>query len=231
MSAAAKTALSAASGKPPLPKWAEAVRRKYLGGEASMFLLHRNVFDRVLYDGKFWSVEEFLARVLLWDNKARILTYDPASRIRFVKGGSEKSEELLAAIGSEDPLSYLENQLHGTEPTAVILSYAGSIVPPGDEHFLAQADRVNVVRLHRWSLSESLAEKDSVVFLLSESLAEVHPKLVSNPRVAAVEIPLPDRDGRAAVIRHSDKGIDDKQLARLAGHTSGLRAVQIAQFL
>ena len=231
MSAATKTALSAASGKPPLPKWAEAVRRKYLGGEASMFLLHRNVFDRVLYDGKFWSVEEFLARVLLWDNKSRILTYDPASRIRFVKGGSEKSEELLAALGSEDPLSYLESQLHGAEPTAVIVSYAGSVVPPGDEHFLAQADRVNVVRLHRWSLSETLAEKDSVVFLLSESLAEVHPKLVSNPRVAAVEIPLPDREARAAVIRHCDKGIDDKQLERLAEHTSGLRAVQIAQFL
>ena len=224
-----KTVSSAS--KPPLPKWAETVRRKYLGGEASMFLLHGNVFDRVLYDGKFWSVEEFLARVLLWDNKARIFTYDPASKIRVVKGGGEKSEELLAAVGSDDPLSYLESQLHGSEPTAVILSYAGSIVPPGDEHFLAQTDRVNVVRLHRWSLSDALAEKDSVVFLLSESLAEVHPKLVSNPRVGAVEIPLPDRDARAAVIRHSDKGIDDKQLARLAEHTSGLRAVQIAQFL
>lgn len=228
----AKTASSAgSSGKPPLPRWAEAVRRKYLGGEASMFLLHRNVFDRVLYDGRFWSVEEFLARVLLWDNKARIITYDPASRIRFLKGGSQKSEELLAALGAEDPLAYLENQLHGTEPTAVIISYAGSVAPPGDEHFLAQTDRVNVVRLHRWSLSESLAEKDSVVFLLSESLAEVHPKLVSNPRVAAVEIPLPDREARAAVIRHCDKGIDARQCERLAEHTSGLRAVQIAQFL
>jgi hypothetical protein len=30
---------------PPLPRWAEAVRRKYLGGEASMFVLHHNVFD------------------------------------------------------------------------------------------------------------------------------------------------------------------------------------------
>jgi len=223
--------VSVAKDKPALPKWAEAVRRKYLGGEASMFLLHRNVFDRVLYDGKFWSLEEFLARVLLWDNKARILTYDPASKVRFVKGGSEKSEELLAALGNEDPLAYLEGQLQGNESTAVILSYAGSIVPPGDEHFLSQGDRVNVVRLHRWSLSDALAEKDSVVFLLSESLAEVHPKLVSNPRVGAVEIPLPDRDARAAVIRHADKNIDDKQLARLAEHTSGLRAVQIAQFL
>lgn len=225
-----KTA-SAGGAKPPLPRWAETVRRKYLGGEASMFLLHRNVFDRVLYDGRFWSVEEFLARVLLWDNKARIISYDPASKLRFVKGGGEKSEELLAALGSEDPLAYLEGQLHGSEPTAVILSYAGSIVPPGDEHFLAQTDRVNVVRLHRWSLSEAIAEKDHVVFLLSESLAEVNPRLVANPRVAAVEIPLPDRETRAEVIRHCDKGIEEKHLARLAEHTSGLRAVQIAQFL
>ncbi len=220
-----------ADNKPPLPKWAETVRRKYLGGEASMFLLHRNVFDRVLYDGKFWSVEEFLARVLLWDNKARIITYDPASKLRYVKGGGEKSEELLAALGAEDPLAYLEGQLIGSESTAVILSYAGSIVPPGDEHFLAQTDRVNGVRLHRWSLSASITDKDHVVFLLAESLAEVNPRLVANPRVAAVEIPLPDREARAAVIRHADKGIEDKPLARLAEHTSGLRAVQIAQFL
>ncbi len=59
----------------------------------------------------------------------------------------------------------------------------------------------------------------------------MHPKLVSNPRVGAVEIPLPDREAREAVIRHADKGIDGKQLTRLAEHTSGLRAVQIAQFL
>ena len=39
----------------------------------------------------------------------------------------------VAALGSEDPLAYLESQLHGSDPTALILSYAGSIVPPGDE--------------------------------------------------------------------------------------------------
>src|ERR1700752_4347270 len=115
------------STQAPLPRWAETVRRKYLGGEASMFLLHRNVFDHVLYDGRTWSVPDFLARILLWDNKERILSYDPASGIRFIKGGGDKAEELLAARAGEDPLAYLELQLDGGDGTAVILSYAGSI--------------------------------------------------------------------------------------------------------
>ena len=44
---------------------AEAVRRKYLGGEASMFVLYHNVFDEILYGGRFYSLVEFLAEVLL----------------------------------------------------------------------------------------------------------------------------------------------------------------------
>lgn len=196
-----------------------------------MFLLHRNVFDKVLHDGRFWTLPDFLSQVLLGDNKSKIITYDPAGGIRYLKGGSDKSAQLIAARGNEDPLAYLEGQLQGGDGTAVILAYAGSIVPPGEENFLSQQDRTNAVRLHRWSLSEEIGAKDNVVFLLSESLAEVHPKLVGNPRVAAVEIPLPDRELRAAVIRQADKDIDDTQLERLASHTSGLRAMQIVQFL
>jgi len=114
---------------------------------------------------------------------------------------------------------------------AVIISYAGSIVPPGDESFLSQQDRVNVVRLHRWSLSPAIVGRDNVIFLLSESLAELHPKLVANPRVAAVEVPMPDQEERAAAIRHSDPGIDPAHVQRLASHTSGLRVMQIVQLL
>ncbi len=34
-----------------LPAWAEDLRRRYVRGEASMFVLHGNVFDAVVQDG------------------------------------------------------------------------------------------------------------------------------------------------------------------------------------
>lgn len=232
-----------APAKVELPHWAEAVRRKYLGGEASMFVLHRNVFDQVLANGRLWPLPEFLAHVLLWDNKEQILLYDAATGIRALKqeaGSLGQSAALgqallptaaLPADEAGDALARIELQLMARDRLAVIISYAGSIVPPGDESFLALQDRVNVVRLHRWSLSPTIVGRDNVIFLLSESLAELHPKLVANPRVAAVEIPMPDAQERAAAIRHADPGIDAVAVERLASHTSGLRVMQIVQLL
>ena len=215
--------------KGELPRWAETIRRKYLGGEASMFVLHRNVFDHVLANGRLWPLPEFLAHVLLWDNKEQILTYDAAAGLRALKG--EATTLAAEAEEGSDALARIETLLMAKDRLAVIISYAGTLVPPGDESFLAQQDRINVVRLHRWSLSPAIVGRDNVIFLLSESLAELHPKLVANPRVAAIEIPMPDAEERAAAIRHSDPGIEAQVVERLAGHTSGLRVMQIVQLL
>ena len=40
--------MSAPEIRPLLPAWAETVRARYLAGEASVFVLYRNVFDRYL---------------------------------------------------------------------------------------------------------------------------------------------------------------------------------------
>ncbi len=47
-----------------LPDWADDLRRRYLRGEASMFLLRGNVFDTVLCDNRAWSLVDFLNEVL-----------------------------------------------------------------------------------------------------------------------------------------------------------------------
>ena len=49
----------------PLPAWAEELRRRYLRGEASQFVVHGNVHDLVLHGGALVPVNEFLCRVLL----------------------------------------------------------------------------------------------------------------------------------------------------------------------
>ena len=218
----------------PLPRWAETVRRKYLGGESSMFVLHQNVFDEILYAGRFYSLIDFLAEILLGSNKQTILVYDPSAGARYAKrsASSPSSAEPLAANKPpEEALALIEEEILLRNSAALIVPYAGSIAPPGDDHMLAYSDRMAAIRLHRWSMSPELESKDNVVFLLTESLVELNPKIVSNPRVAAVQVPLPDLEERVAVIRHVDKTIDAAHAQRLAEHASGLRAVQIAQLL
>ncbi len=216
-----------------LPRWAETVRRKYLGGEATVFVLHNNVFDEILHDGKLWTLVDFLVEVLLRENKDTILVYDPSSGVRYARraGGGAASEPLGANKPPEEALAAIEQEILLRNSAALIIPYAGSVAPPGDESFLSIADRIATIRLHRWSLSTQLANKDNVVFLLVESLPELNPRLVSNPRIGAVEVPLPDRAERAAVIRHVDASIDAAHVERLAEHSAGLRAVQLAQLL
>lgn len=215
-----------------LPRWAETIRRKYVGGEASMFVLHRNVFDEILHGDTFYSLVDFLSEVLLKDNKDTIIVYDPSAGVRYAKRTSTLgTEPVRPNKPPEEALADIEHEILLRHSAALIVSYAGSIAPPGEENFLSHPDRMNAIRLHRWSMSPELETKDNVVFLLSESLAELNAKLVANPRVAAIEVPLPDLDERAAVIRKADPGMHEDDVERIAEHSAGLRAVQIAQLL
>lgn len=197
-----------------------------------MFVLYRNVFDEILYDGRLYGVVEFLAEVLLAGNKQHVTVFDPSQGLRSLGGDVASTEAALRATDDGvDPLAFIERRLMASVKNAVIVNYAGSVAPLGEETLLSQQDRINAIRLHRWSQSPWLNGGDNVVFLLSESLAELNAKLVANPRISAVEIPLPDAVERAAIIRHCDNDIDPQHVARLAEHSAGLRAVQIAQIL
>src|SRR6476469_3118398 len=93
-----------------LPAWAEDLRRRYLRGEASMFVLHGNVYDVVLYDGKMMGLTEFLTDVLLKDSKETIAVYNVATGTRFSKHakGETAIEDLLLASDKDKIFSALE---------------------------------------------------------------------------------------------------------------------------
>jgi AAA+ superfamily predicted ATPase len=217
----------------PLPPWVEDIRGKYLAGEASVFVLHLNVFDQVLHEGRYYSVTDFLGRVLLWPTKRNIIVYDPAAGISLLRQSEElaKVEALRLARTPREVLPLLEAILFSASGTALIMTYAGALVPAGEFHFLSEHDRINIVTLHRWSLSKELADKDNLVFLQTEMLSELSPLLIGNPRIAAIEVPLPDLGVRADVIRKSDATLEATEAELLAKHTAGLRAVQIAALL
>ncbi|MFH1430516.1 MAG: AAA family ATPase [Candidatus Uhrbacteria bacterium] len=219
---------------PQFPAWAEELRRKYLRGEASQFVLHGNVHDLILFNGDPITLREFLIEHLLRDNKSTIVTFNTAEGLRFAKCEERKDVIDPATIGknAEKALTCIEHILFGDyDRVAIVLDYAETLVPAADIAMSSESDRRAAVMLHRWSLERSIQQKDCVVILISEVLSDLNAKLLSNPKVSAIRVPFPDDEERARVIRRVAPTIDDANLARLAGLTAGLKAVQIENIL
>jgi SpoVK/Ycf46/Vps4 family AAA+-type ATPase len=85
--------------------------------------------------------------------------------------------------------------------------------------------------LHRWSALPEIERGDNVVLLVSENLTELAPKLISNPKVAVVEVPMPDHVTRREAARLADPRLTEKDAERYAGVTAGLKSIQIASIL
>ena len=216
-----------------LPAWAEDLRRRYLRGEASMFVLHGNVYDVVLHNSKMMGLTEFLTDVLLKESKETIAVYNVATGAQFTKRAKTEitADDLLLASQKDRVFSALERLLISSTKTAVIMEYAESIAPAGDPNFQGEADRAAIVTLHRWSSLPEIERGDNVVLLISENLTELAPKLISNPKVAVVEVSMPDFDERKQAARIADNRLTQKDAERYAGVTAGLKSIQIASIL
>src|SRR6266536_3486606 len=216
-----------------LPVWAEDLRRRYLRGEASMFVLHGNVYDVVLCHKKMMALTEFLTDVLLKESKETIAVYNVATGARFTKRANNVTslEDLLLASEKDRVFAALERLLVGSTKTAVIMEYAEAIAPAGDPTFQGESDRAAIVTLHRWSALPEIERGDNVVLLIAENLTDLAPKLISNPKVAVVEVPMPDHDMRRAAAMLADARLTEKDGQRYAGMTAGLKAIQIASIL
>lgn len=217
-----------------LPPWADDLRRRYLRGEASIFVLHGNVYDMVLSGGRTLTLTEFLGNVLLRDSKEIVAVYNVATGVRFLKqpsGLAAETDEMLSSVEKPRVLAAVERLLMSHTRAAVIVEYAEVVAPAGDPNFQSEADRAAVVTLHRWSFLPEIERSDNVVILISENLAELAPKLVSNPKVAVVDVPMPDRETRKAAAALADRSLTEKEVDRYAEITAGLKAIQVLTIL
>jgi transitional endoplasmic reticulum ATPase len=225
----------AAASSVALPAWADTVRQKYLAGEASVFVLYRNVFDRYLANGTALSLVDFLSGVLLKENKKAIIEFSVDRGVHYLQGSNVDDRQLLYSHlegkGLGGIFDALERRMREQPSTAIVIPYAGTLFPATEPHFLSMEERAALTALHRWSLDDALAAGDNVVLLITESLAEINPVLLTNPRVAAIELPMPDQAERSAAIRHYAPRMPEAQVARLAGHTAGLRTIQLASIV
>ena len=130
-----------------LPVWADDLRRRYLRGESSMFVLHGNVYDVVLCNKQMMALTEFLTDVLLKESKDTIAVYNVATGARFTKRATSVTglEDLLLASEKDRVFAALERLLIGSMKTAVIMEYAQS-----------QQEAINFLREINSEISELL---------------------------------------------------------------------------
>ncbi|MHB8799040.1 MAG: ATP-binding protein [Thermoanaerobaculia bacterium] len=216
-----------------LPPWAEDLRRRYLRNEAVLFVLHGNVHDLVLVDGALKPLTEFLTDVFWKDVRDTIAVYNLATGVKFAKKAkeAEAQAELMREAPREKALAGLERLLVTSRKVGVVVEYAETIAPAGDPSFQGDLDRASIVTLHRWSFLPQIEKQDNVVLLVAENLAELSPKLVSNPKVAVVDVPMPDRETRRAAARIVDSRLSEKEAERYADLTAGLKLLQIEAIL
>lgn len=172
---------------------------------------------------------------LFKDTKKHICEVSLERGIRVLNGKTDSALAASATSDSDAPLLQalhtLEAQMRSEQSTAVIVPYADALLPAGDPSFMAQQDRQTYLVFHRWSLDKTLTSGDNITILITESLGTINPGLLSNPKVAAIEIPMPDLDLRRRVIAFFAPKLTAQQVTLFSERTGGLRTVQLASIL
>lgn len=236
----------------------------YFGGSTCLFILHGNVQDLVRCteeDGtdRFVNLSEFLATQVFgsWDV---VLGYDLAHGFRTLCGSDRKRlqkmisavtgwlgnvadwpadpEKALAAIDQIVDRNLLEEDPELRKRTAFVFEQAQFLVPAGDLAMQARGQASRLVRLLAWAKNPYIKRVNVAFCLIADRLSEVSERLVQNPHVASLEIPMPDATTRAAFIKSvlpSDgvqrdvSGSNDGQLSvdSLVNLSSGLNLVSL----
>jgi AAA+ superfamily predicted ATPase len=222
--------------------------RKYYAGEASHFLLYNNIYDLVRSGSEYISLPNYLQRELV--GTKHLLTYNRSDGIKF--GSSEAERAFAALLRVADPLGgrdamkqlpkdparalpLIEHFLLYGDQVAVIVSFLDTIIPAGDTSYMSGDDRTNFVTFQRWITSSRLLMKDNIVILIAENLAEIHPRIRQNSRLASIDVTYPDDAERLEFIRHMRNQlpqlkfeVSDEQLSVM---TSGLNRVHLSSLM
>lgn len=204
-----------------LPVWADRIRQLYLAGEANVFIVHGNVQDYVLNGEKLTPMLDFIG---LWMESTKKSVYEWS----VYKGLTKRdSKEQIGGDTMLEKLKRLDIIVRNTSENAcLVFPHASALIPSGDPQFRSGEERMLLSALLDWSMDEKIASGNNLVLLLAESTMDLPSELLANPRIATVQIGLPDEAARMAVIgiasSRSDQGV-----ARIAQQTAGLKLVQI----
>lgn len=188
------------------PDWAKSLARGFESGAHGQFILHGNVADRFLLDGRRVGLVRCLDQLLLGGFEL-VFVFDAGNGLSLLRGGERLAQwpamkdmpalpreprvaiELitrylryranLAALGKVEP-----------EHVAVILRGVEQWLPAsrqGDADIAAMASL-----LRDWATEAPFADMAFASVLIVDQLADLHPLLVMHPRVSKARIAMPD---------------------------------------
>ncbi|MEO6277598.1 AAA family ATPase [Roseateles sp.] len=213
-----------------MPAWATTIREKYLAGEAATFVLYRNVFDVFLVDGELRDLKDFLTNKFAPDSKPTVIEISPEFGAHVLKKGSNDID--LSAGGDLLPkLHLLESSLRTTKGIMLYVPYADTLMPGDDAGYVSAEDRKVATVFHRWSLDRQMNGMDNITFIVVESLGSLNQGLLNNPKVAAIEIPMPDQATRLGLVNKLAPTLSANLASMYATRMAGMRSVQIESLM
>ena len=232
------------------PEWVHQIRDSFTAGGASVFLLH-GVRDRFLYADRYLTLPLYLNHVFCGDKLT--VSYDISQGFSFMRPEDENQFRAFLSVWrsqtggkpTDDELTrpavavpLMQEFLFTRDNVAAILDFIEKIAPREEQRFMSFDERRTLAMLRRWSDDPRLLRRNSFVFLIAESLADVSEELyVRSARTEVVEIPMADRRERVEFISRELTGLaDDKPELEmtpevLADITNGLSRVQIGSLL
>ena len=203
------------------PEWSSELADLYFSANSCMFVLHGNTIDlmptRAGGENRFCTLSEFLAQQVFgnWDV---IISYDLGRGLRVEAGGdSGRLQEMVEFVSGQignrttwprDPdkmldaidrivqRNLLEDDPAKRRKIAFVFNHAQFMIPTGNLSMLARGQASRLVRLLSWAQNPYIKRLNMAFCLVAEKVSEVNERLVQNPHVSALEIPLPDADLR-----------------------------------
>ncbi len=240
------------------PGWAAQLADLYFSGTTCLFVLHGNVHDLtrcVDADGgdRFVTLHEFLASQL-FGGWGVVLGYDLGSGMRLMAGSDagrlqRMVQHVSPRIGNpttwprtpDKALDAVEQLIQHTmlrddksqrEELAVVFPHAQYLIPTAEISTLSSAAGARLVRMLDWAQNPYIRRMNMAFCLVVDKLSELNERLLANPHVAAIEVPLPDVAARRRFVESRARELPAEALGEftadsLARLSSGLNLVSL----
>ncbi|MCP5069481.1 MAG: ATP-binding protein [bacterium] len=115
---------------------------------------------------------------------------------------------------------------------AVIFEHAQYVLPAGDMAAMATVHGSRLVRMLAWAQNPYIKKRNIAFCLVAGQLGEVNARLVQNPYVAAIEVPMPNTEERTRYAEAATHGEDfatysDFTPSQLAKVSNGMSLVDL----
>lgn len=184
-------------------KWLQSISEAYNSRATSTFLLYGNVWDIFPHGGKDKSLADYLTAIC--GKRDIVLQVDPASDITLELGNaySDEAKDLLVNDGTAIMerlhrfLLYIAN-LKTQQNVTVFLTNSNYLV--GERN-----DVKGGLLLKRWTEDPHFTQKGILLFLIADSLKDIHETIVGNQRIQKIEVPFPNKDEVQSFLENQKK--------------------------